>query len=108
MAMRQLNRRNAMRIVWKEVLVGGINGFAFAIIAGVLSGLWFGDPMLGVVIATAMIVNMMVAGFFGVAIPVTLDRFKIDPAVASSVLLTTVTDVVGFFAFLGLAAILLL
>ena len=87
---------------------GGINGFAFAIIAGVLSGLWFGDPMLGVVIATAMIVNMMVAGFFGVAIPVTLDRFKIDPAVASSVLLTTVTDVVGFFAFLGLAAILLL
>ena len=108
LAMRQLNRRNAMRIVWKEVMVGGINGIAFAIVAGTLSGMWFGDAVLGIVIGVAMITNMIIAGFFGVAIPVTLDRFKIDPAIASSVLLTTVTDVVGFFAFLGLAAILLL
>ncbi len=108
MAMRQLNRRNAMRIVWKEVIVGGINGLAFAVIAGGFAGLWFGDAMLGIVIASAMIINMVIAGFFGVAIPISLDRFKIDPAIASSVLLTTVTDVVGFFAFLGLAALLLI
>ena len=103
LAMRQLNRRNAMRILWKEVAVGGINGFLFAVIAGVLAGAWFGDPILGGVIASAMIINMVIAGFFGVSIPLALDRFKIDPAVASSVLLTTITDVVGFFAFLGLA-----
>ena len=103
LAMRQLNRRNAMRILWKEVAVGGINGFLFAVIAGVLAGAWFGDPILGGVIASAMIINMVIAGFFGVSIPLALDRFKIDPAVASSVLLTAITDVVGFFAFLGLA-----
>lgn len=108
LAMRQLNRRNAMRILWKEVAVGGINGFLFALVAGVLAGAWFGDPILGGVIAAAMIVNMVVAGFFGVAIPLGLDRFKIDPAIASSVLLTTVTDVIGFFAFLGLAGAFLL
>jgi len=108
LAMRQLTRRNALRIVWKEVMVGGINGLAFALIAGVLSGLWFGDPLLGGVIGVAMVVNLVIAGFFGVAIPVGLDALKIDPAVASSVLLTTVTDVVGFFAFLGLAALLLI
>ena len=108
LAMRQLTRRNAMRIMWKEVIVGGINGLAFALIAGLLSSLWFGDVLLGSVIGIAMIVNLVIAGFFGVAIPVGLDHFKIDPAVASSVLLTTVTDVMGFFAFLGLAAVLLL
>jgi magnesium transporter len=108
LAMRQLTRRNAMRILWKEVTVGGINGFLFAVIAGLLAGAWFGDPILGCVIAAAMIVNMVVAGFFGVGIPLALDRLKIDPAVASSVLLTTVTDVVGFFAFLGLAGAFLI
>ncbi|MCB9930050.1 MAG: magnesium transporter [Alphaproteobacteria bacterium] len=108
LAMRQLTRRNALRVVGKEVMVGCINGMAFAVIAGVLSGLWFDSPLLGAVIAIAMVVNLIVAGFFGVAIPVGLDALKIDPAVASSVLLTTVTDVVGFFAFLGLAAWLLL
>jgi magnesium transporter len=97
-----------MRILWKEVTVGGINGFLFAVIAGLLAGAWFGDPILGCVIAAAMIVNMVVAGFFGVGIPLALDRLKIDPAVASSVLLTTVTDVVGFFAFLGLAGAFLI
>lgn len=108
LAMRQLSRRNAIRILGKEVLVGSINGVAFAIIAGVLSALWFGNPMLGAVIALAMVANLVIAGFFGVAIPVGLNHFKIDPAVGSSVLLTTVTDVVGFFAFLGLAGLLLL
>ena len=108
LAMRQLNRRNAMRILWKEVAVGGINGILFAVIAGVLAGAWFGDPIIGAVIASAMVINMVIAGFFGVAIPLVLDRFKIDPAIASSVLLTTVTDVVGFFAFLGLAGAFLI
>lgn len=108
LAMRQLNRRNAMRILWKEVAVGGINGFLFAVIAGVLAGTWFGDPIIGAVIASAMVINMVVAGFFGVAIPLGLDRIKVDPAIASSVLLTTVTDVVGFFAFLGLAGAFLI
>jgi magnesium transporter len=108
LAMRQLTRRNALRILGKEVLVGSINGILFAIIAGALAGMWFQDPLIGAVIAGAMIVNMIVAGFFGVAIPVVLDRLKIDPAVASSVLLTTVTDVIGFFAFLGLAGVVLL
>ncbi len=108
LAMRQLNRRNAMRILRKEVTVGSINGCLFAIVAGVLAGAWFGNPIIGVVIAAAMVVNMIVAGFFGVAIPLALERLKIDPAVASSVLLTTATDVIGFFAFLGLAGVLLL
>ena len=108
LAMRQLNRRNALRIIWKEVIVGGINGISFAVIAGGFAALWFADPLLGGVIAAAMITNLIVAGFFGVAIPVTLDHFEIDPAIASTVLLTTVTDVVGFMSFLGLAALLLL
>jgi len=108
LAMRQLNRRNAIRILLKEVTVGSINGVLFALIAGAFAALWFGEPMIGGVIAAAMVVNLIVAGFFGVAIPLGLDRLKIDPAVASSVLLTTVTDVIGFFAFLGLAALFLL
>ena len=108
LAMRQLTRRNAMRILAKEVTVGGINGVLLAIIAGTLAALWFTDPVIGGVIAIAMVANLVVAGFCGVAIPLALDRLKIDPAIASTVVLTTVTDVVGFFAFLGLAALFLL
>ena len=108
LAMRQLTRRNAMRILAKEVTVGGINGVLLAIIAGTLAALWFTDPVIGGVIAVAMVANLVVAGFCGVAIPLALDRLKIDPAIASTVVLTTVTDVVGFFAFLGLAALFLL
>ncbi|MGY9054213.1 MAG: magnesium transporter [Alphaproteobacteria bacterium] len=108
LAMRQLTRRNAMRIVWKEVMVGGMNGLLLAAIAaGALAGFWFQDPLLGGVIAIGMVANLLVAGFFGVAIPLGLERVGIDPAIASSVLLTTVTDIVGFFAILGLAALLL-
>jgi magnesium transporter len=105
--MRQLTGRNAMRIVWKEVMVGGMNGLLLAAIAGALAGFWFQDPLLGGVIAIGMVANLLVAGFFGVAIPLGLERVGIDPAIASSVLLTTVTDIVGFFAILGLAALLL-
>lgn len=108
LATRELSRGNALRLIGKEVIVGTANGAAFAIVAGIMAWVWFGDPLLGIVIGTAMIINMVSAGLFGAAIPVVLERLKIDPAIASTVLLTTVTDVVGFFAFLGLAAAVLL
>lgn len=108
LATRDLVPLNASRIVTREMLVGFLNGVMFAIILGFVGGLWFGDPGLGVVLALAMIVNMIVAGLAGILIPLGLDRAKIDPAIASGVLLTTVTDVVGFFVFLGLAALVLL
>ena len=85
-----------------------MNGVAFAVIAGLISWLWFGDLQIAGIMAAAMIVNLIVAGLFGTLIPLTLDRFGIDPAVASSVFITTVTDVIGFLSFLGLAAFILL
>ena len=105
---RELSRGNALRLVGKEVMVGLANGAAFALVSGVMAWVWFGDAVLGGVIAVAMIVNLISAGFFGAAIPVVLERMKVDPAIASTVLLTTVTDVVGFLAFLGLASAVLL
>lgn len=107
LATRELSSTNTWRIIWKEAAVGSINGFAFAFIAGGITTFWFANPLLGGVIAAAMIINLLVAGFFGTAIPVIIDRMGADPAVSSSVFLTTITDVVGFFAFLGLAAIFL-
>lgn len=107
LAARQISGENAWRIIWKETLVGSLNGIVFAAITGCVAALWFASPMLGVVIALAMLVNLLVAGFFGAGIPILLQRYGSDPAVSSSVFLTTVTDVVGFFAFLGLAALLL-
>jgi len=108
LAMHDLTAANAMRMVRKEVQVGCINGVVFAVLIGVVAGLWFQSAGLGLVIAAAMVINLIVAGLSGIVIPLVLDRLKIDPAVAASVFLTTVTDVVGFFAFLGLAALLLL
>ncbi|MCH9051853.1 MAG: magnesium transporter [Proteobacteria bacterium] len=108
LAMNELTASNALRIVGKEVLVGGFNGLIFAVLMGIVAWLWFGSPEIGIVIAAAMAINLLVAGFAGVAIPVGLDRTGIDPAVASVVLLTTITDVVGFATFLGLAALFLL
>jgi len=107
LATRELSAANAWRVVGKEVAVGLINGGVFAVLVGLIAWVWFG-PMIGAVIASAMVINLFVAGLFGVLIPLGLDRLDIDPAVASSVFLTTVTDVVGFFAFLGLAAAILL
>lgn len=104
---RQISRENAWRVIWKETLVGTLNGALFAVISGFVAAIWFGSPMLGVVIGMAMVINLLVAGFFGAGIPILLDRYGSDPAVSSSVFLTTVTDVIGFFAFLGLAAVLL-
>jgi len=108
LAMKELNPTNALRVVGKELLVGGINGILFAGLTGVVAWIWFGSPALGVVIALAMIINMVVAGLAGTTVPMVLERAGIDPAIASGVVLTTITDVVGFFGFLGLAALILL
>jgi len=108
LAMKELTTTNAARLVDKELMVGVFNGVIFAVLAGGVAWLWFGNPVLGGVIGLAMVVNMVVAGLAGTAIPLALDRLGVDPAIASSVFLTTVTDVVGFFVFLGLAAIVLL
>ncbi|MEA1937578.1 MAG: magnesium transporter [Pseudomonadota bacterium] len=107
LATKELGPANALRVVGKETLVGAINGVLFALIASIVVMFWFRDPLLGVVIGLAMIVNLLVAGLAGALIPLGLNRIRIDPAVASSVVLTTITDVVGFFVFLGLASIIL-
>ncbi|MCW8915322.1 MAG: magnesium transporter [Magnetovibrio sp.] len=108
LATKELTSTNAMRQIGKELLVGVINGFVFAILIGGVAWVWFSSLDIGIVIALAMIVNMVVAGLFGAIIPIALDRHGVDPAVASSVFLTTVTDVVGFMVFLSLGALLLL
>jgi magnesium transporter len=108
LATKELTSTNAMRQVGKEFLVGGINGVLFAVLMGGVAWLWFSSPKLGLVIGLAMITNLLVAGIAGAAIPIFLERRGIDPALASSVFLTTVTDVVGFLAFLGLGAAILL
>ena len=106
-ATKDLTTTNFLRVLWKEVMVGGLNGIVFAILIGVAAAGWYGDIALGIVIGAAMIINMLVAGSFGLVIPAALWRVGIDPATAAGVLLTTVTDVIGFLAFLGLAAMLL-
>ena len=107
-ATKDLTSANVWRVLRREVLVGLVNGLIFAIVMAVVGIIWFGSPMLGAVIAAAMVVNMVVAGFAGTVIPVLLERWGVDPALASGAFVTTVTDIVGFFAFLGLAAMILL
>jgi len=108
LATKELTTSNALKIITKETFVGGINGIVFAIIIGLLSSYWFEDNLLGCVIAMAMILNLLIAGMAGILIPLTLKKFSIDPALASGVILTTITDVFGFLSFLGLASILLI
>ena len=108
LAMKELTASNAFKIVSKETFVGGINGFIFALIIGLLSAYWFNDTLLGFVIALAMILNLIIAGLAGTLIPLTLNKFNIDPALASGVILTTITDVFGFLSFLGLATIVII
>ena len=108
LATRELTASRAMRTVVKESVVGFINGVLFAVVMGVIGWFWFDSPMIGGVLATAMVLNLLVAGLAGTLIPLALDRWGADPAVASAVFLTTVTDVVGFFCFLGLGAWILL
>ena len=107
-ATKDLTPSNVWRVVRREALVGLVNGIIFAVVMGVIGVLWFGTPLLGVVIGAAMVINLVIAGLAGILIPVMLERFGIDPALASGAFVTTVTDVVGFFAFLGLAGALLL
>jgi magnesium transporter len=104
-ATQELTGRNMMRVLNREILVSALNGVALAILIGITAWMWFGNYGLGFVIAGAIIINMLFAGLSGLLIPIVLDRFNVDPAIASSVFVTTVTDVVGFFAFLGIAAL---
>ncbi|MCP4932948.1 MAG: magnesium transporter [bacterium] len=108
LATRDLGAANAGRVITRETLVGLLNGIAFAILMALVAYFWFGSSRLSGVLAAAMIVNMFVAGISGILIPLVLEYRKVDPALASSVFVTTVTDIVGFFAFLGLAAIYLI
>ncbi|MFQ5985557.1 MAG: magnesium transporter [Alphaproteobacteria bacterium] len=108
LATKDLTPTNALRAVAKEVTVGGVNGVLFALLMGTIAWLWYRDPMLSVVIAAAMILTMLVAGLAGAVIPLLLSRARVDPAIAAGTFLTTVTDVVGFFVFLGLGALILL
>jgi magnesium transporter len=107
-ATRDLSTRNALRFVGKEVIVGLTNGLIFAVLAGMMAWIWFDAPMIGVIIAAAMVINLVVAALSGALVPLGLEKIGVDPAVASSVVLTTLTDVIGFFAFLGLATLFLL
>ena len=108
LALGEISKGDAFRSIKKEVLISLMNGFLFAIVAGFIAWVWFGIPLLGLVIGLSMIINLFMAGFFGAMIPLALKRLKIDPAIGSTVILTTITDVVGFFSFLGLAKIILL
>lgn len=101
---RELDQFNIRRLITREALVGLVNGLVFAVIIGVVATVWFANGGLGLVIALAMVINMIAAGISGILIPLALDKMGVDPAVASTAFVTTVTDVVGFFAFLGLAA----
>ncbi|HEY0011502.1 MAG TPA: magnesium transporter [Allosphingosinicella sp.] len=103
LAMNQLTRSNTMRTVWREMRLALLNGLTVASLVGIVAGTIFMNPALGGVIAAAMLINILIAGLAGVVLPVLLDRFGQDPAVASSVFLTMITDSMGFLAFLGLA-----
>ncbi|MDH3549197.1 MAG: magnesium transporter [Gammaproteobacteria bacterium] len=107
-ALGQINRANAAGILRKEVLVGVLNGIGWAIIVSMCAYLWFGDWRIGAIIGAAMIINLVIAAGAGFFIPLTLKRIKVDPALAGGVVLTTVTDVVGYVAFLGLGAAFLI
>ncbi len=108
LATRNLTSSNVGRIVLREGLVGLINGLGFALMIGVIAGLFYGSTTLGLVIAIAMVGNMVVAAFAGVLIPIGLEKVGADPALASGTFVTTITDVFGFFAFLGLAGVMLM
>lgn len=107
LATNELTHSNALRIVGKEVIVGGVNGLIFAVVTGAVAWLWFGDGHIGGIIALAMVFNLLIAGLVGTMVPLILDHLKLDPAIASTVFVTTVTDVVGFFTFLFLATVFL-
>lgn len=107
LALGGISQGDAMRIIKKETAISLGNGILFAIIMGIIAFFWFDIKLLGVVIALSMIINLLMAGFFGAFIPLLLKKMDVDPAIGSTVILTTVTDIVGFFSFLGLATLIL-
>jgi magnesium transporter len=108
LALGDIAKHDAYRTIKKEVILSLANGMVFAIIMGIIASLWFDKGMLGIVIGLSMIINLFMAGFIGSMVPLMLKSMGIDPAIGSTVILTTVTDVVGFFSFLGLATVILL
>jgi magnesium transporter len=103
LATRELGRSNAWRIIRREAMVGLLNGIVFAVIMGTIAGLWFQALDLGVVMGLALITVLLFAALGGIFVPLTLNRFGVDPAVSSGPFVTSITDIVGFFAFLGIA-----
>jgi magnesium transporter len=106
-ALNQLGETNARWLLWKELAVGVLNGALWACVVAIITGFWFQSLSLGLLIGAALIINLIVAALAGATIPLTLKRMDIDPAIAGGVILTTVTDVIGFMSFLGLATIFL-
>jgi len=104
LANKELSSSNFGKIVTKEFIIGILNGIIFALITALIVQIWFKEINLSILIGVSMILNMIVAGLFGILVPVTLKKFNIDPAIASSVFVTTITDVIGFLSFLGLGA----
>ncbi|HHB12091.1 MAG TPA: magnesium transporter, partial [Chromatiales bacterium] len=107
LALGQVARANARALLWKELAVGAINGLFWAFIVGLASAVWFDDLHIGWIIGAAMVINLLCAALAGASIPLILRAIGVDPALAGGVVLTTVTDVVGFMAFLGLATLFL-
>jgi len=106
-ALNQIGKSNSRWLLWKELAVGGLNGLLWASVVAVITGLWFQNQALGLLIGAALVINLIGAALAGATIPLTLKRLNIDPAIAGGVILTTVTDVIGFFSFLGLATLFL-
>ena len=104
LATKDLTKNNFAKNILKEFNIGVLNGIIFAIISSIIVQVWFGDYILSLIISISMVLTMIVAGLFGILIPVSLKRMKIDPAISSSVFVTTITDVIGFVSFLGVGA----
>ena len=103
-AKQELSTSNFNRVVGKEFIIGVLNGIIFALITAIIVQFWFKETGLSLLIGVSMILNMIVAGLFGILVPVSLKKMNIDPALASSVFVTTITDVIGFLSFLGLGS----
>ena len=108
MALGDIDIDEAKRTIFKEIYISLINGTVYAVVMGIVAYFWFQMPMLGVVMGMAIVINLLTAGFFGAVIPLGLKKFGVDPAIGSTALLTTMTDIIGFFSFLGLATIIIL
>ena len=104
LATQDLTKNNFTNNIFKEFNIGVLNGIIFAIISSIIVQIWFDDFQLSLIISISMVLTMIVAGLFGILVPVTLKKMNIDPAISSSVFVTTITDVIGFVSFLGVGA----